>query len=341
LTSSPLTRLTRRKDAFRNDAVVTTYQQLGVSKEQIAHAADLLRNGKLVAFPTETVYGLGANALDVLAVARIFEVKGRPNSSPVIVHVSDYGMIAQVAATWPEAAQKLARRFWPGPLTLVVPKTSAVPDIVTAGLQTVGVRMPAHPVALALIDAGQIPIAAPSANRFTQVSPTTADHVRQGLGDAVDYILDGGPCEVGIESTVLSLAESTPILLRPGGISRRQIEKVIGRVVLAEKKINGAHASPGMHPRHYSPRTRLVLVRDGQVPASGTGAYLQLSYPPLAKVREVIAMPPDAADYAARLYGILHALDAQGYDWIAVEAPEPTPEWEAVLDRLRRAASSQ
>jgi L-threonylcarbamoyladenylate synthase len=147
--------------------------------------------------------------------------------------------------------------------------------------------------------------------------------VRQGLGDAVDYILDGGPCEVGIESTVLSLAESTPILLRPGGISRRQIEKVIGRVVLAEKKINGAHASPGMHPRHYSPRTRLVLVRDGQVPASGTGAYLQLRC------------------YAARLYSVLHALDVQDYDWIAVETPDATPEWEAVLDRLRRAASSQ
>jgi L-threonylcarbamoyladenylate synthase len=310
------------------------------STDGIAHAASLLRSGKLVAFPTETVYGLGANALDAVAVARIFEVKGRPNTSPVIVHVSDYDMVTKVAASWPEKAQILAEKFWPGPLTLVLPKTPAVPDIVTAGLPTVGVRMPAHPVALALIAASQVPVAAPSANRFAQVSPTTAEHVRQGLGDRMDFILDGGPCTVGIESTVLSLADDMPVLLRPGGISRQQIESVIGEIASAKPASEGAHLSPGMHPRHYSPRTPLFLVRDGHVPAKGAGAYLQLRYHPLERVTEVVVMPDTAADYAARLYSILHALDARGYDWIAVDTPGPGAEWEAVLDRLRRAASS-
>ncbi len=177
-----------------------------ISPEEIQHAAWLLRAGKLVAFPTETVYGLGANALDGEAVARIFAAKGRPQTSPIIVHVSSMEMARQVVSEWPQPAESLAQKFWPGPLTLVLKKQAAVPDLVTAGLDTVGVRMPAHPVALALIEAAQVPVAAPSANRFTQFSPTTAEHVRQSLGDRVDYILDGGPCTVGIESTVLSLA---------------------------------------------------------------------------------------------------------------------------------------
>jgi L-threonylcarbamoyladenylate synthase len=315
-------------------------RSVAVSNDEITHAAELLRRGKLVAFPTETVYGLGANALDAQAVARIFEVKGRPNTSPVIVHVSDHSMMTKVAASWPDKARILAEKFWPGPLTLVLPKMPAVPDIVTAGLSTVGVRMPAHPIALALIAAVQLPVAAPSANRFAQVSPTTAEHVRKGLGDRVDFILDGGPCEVGIESAVLSLVEEVPVLLRPGGISRQQIEAVIGEIASAEPVGEGPHQSPGMHPRHYSPRTKLFLVRDGHVPAQGTGAYLQLSQPPRESVSEVIVMPDDAADYAACLYSMLHALDVRGYDWIAVEAPGPGAEWEAVLDRLHRAASS-
>ncbi|MFZ1137423.1 MAG: L-threonylcarbamoyladenylate synthase [Candidatus Korobacteraceae bacterium] len=315
-------------------------RSVAVSNDEIAHAAELLRSGKLVAFPTETVYGLGADALDAVAVARIFEVKGRPNTSPVIVHVSDHEMVATVAAAWPDKAQILAEHFWPGPLTLVVPKAPAVPNIVTAGLTTVGVRMPAHPIALALIAAAQVPVAAPSANRFGQVSPTTAEHVRQGLGDRVDFILDGGPCAVGIESTVLSLVEDVPVLLRPGGISRQQIEAVIGEIASAQPASAGAHPSPGMHPRHYSPCTPLILVVDGDVPPSGTGVYLQLRRQPHETVGEVIVMPNTAADYAARLYSVLHAIDARGYDWIAVDTPGPGAEWEAVLDRLRRAASS-
>ncbi len=314
-------------------------EQFGITEQQIRHAADLLRKGRLVAFPTETVYGLGANALDSKAVERVFEVKGRPRSSPVIVHVSNREMARAVVSEWPEKARILVEQFWPGPLTLVVRKTPAIPDVVTAGLPTVGVRMPAHPVALALIEAAQVPIAAPSANRFTQVSPTTAQHVRQGIGDRVDYILDGGPCEVGIESTVLSLETEVPILFRPGGITREQIEKLIGAVVLAKDKAEGAHPSPGMHPRHYSPRTRLFLVSGGLVPDSGRGAYLQIATPPVRVVDEVVPMPSDAAQFAARLYSVMHTLDARGFDWIAVETPPTGTEWEAVVDRLQRAAA--
>jgi L-threonylcarbamoyladenylate synthase len=309
------------------------------SHAEIEHAASLLRAGKLVAFPTETVYGLGANALDEAAVRRIFEVKGRPMISPLIVHISRMELVREVVAEWPEAAQLLAERFWPGPLTLVLKKQPVVPALVTAGLNTVGVRMPAHPVARALIEAAQLAIAAPSANRFTQLSPTTAEHVRQGLGDRVDYILDGGACIVGIESTVLSLAEDAPLLLRPGGVSREQIEAMIGPTAQPGKILGGAQPAPGMHPRHYSPRTRLLLTRDGKVPERGAGAYLQLRHRPKREVTEMVTMPPGAAEYAARLYGVLHELDSRGYDWIAVETPEGTPEWEAVCDRLKRAAT--
>jgi L-threonylcarbamoyladenylate synthase len=314
--------------------------RIQASAEEILHAAVLLRAGKLVAFPTETVYGLGANALDAEAVARIFEVKGRPNTSPIIVHVCDAEMVKQVAIAWPETAAKLAEKFWPGPLSLVLPKTPAVPDIVTAGLQTVGVRVPSHPVALALIQAAQLPVAAPSANRFTELSPTTAQHVRDSLGDRLDYILDGGPCQVGIESTVLSLEGGKPLLLRPGGVSRQQIEALIGPVDIASHAPEGSHASPGMHPRHYSPRTPVRLVEKGQVPEQGIGAYLQISIAPRHNVSEAIRMPNSPQEYAASLYRVLHDLDAKGYDWIAVETPSTTVEWEAVLDRLRRASSS-
>ena len=316
----------------------TTLEQFGVSEQQIREAAALLREGKLVAFPTETVYGLGANALDFLAVSRIFEAKGRPHTSPLIVHVSSIDMARELAAEWPDAAQQLAERFWPGPLTLVVKKRPAIPDIVTAGLPSVGLRMPAHPVALALLREAGIPVAAPSANRFTQLSPTTAEHVRRGLGRRVAYVLDGGPCEVGIESTVLSLVERPFMVLRPGGISRSQIEEAVGPVAFHGQPTTGAHASPGLHPQHYSPRTPLMLVAGGAVPQSGKGAYLQLRNKPLHETM-IVTMPSDPREYAARLYAVLHDLDDGGYEWIAVEAPEETLEWEGVLDRLRRAAA--
>jgi L-threonylcarbamoyladenylate synthase len=309
------------------------------SRAEIEHAAALLRAGKLVAFPTETVYGLGASALDAAAVARIFEAKGRPPTSPIIVHVSNMEMAREVVSEWPAAAQALAQTVWPGPLTLVLKKQYSIPALVTAGLETVGVRMPSHPVALALIAAAQVPIAAPSANRFTQLSPTTAEHVRKALGDRVDYILDGGPCTVGIESTVLSLADGVPVLLRPGGVSRQQIEEVTGPISQQINATAGAHPSPGMHPRHYSPQTKLLLVHDGDLPQEGTGAYLQLHQPPRREVREIVAMPLDASEYASKLYRTLHELDSRGFDWIAVDAPDETPAWEAIRDRLKRAAA--
>jgi L-threonylcarbamoyladenylate synthase len=329
---------------------------------EIDHAARLLRAGRLVAFPTETVYGLGANALDAEAVARIYAVKRRPATSPIIVHVASIEMAQSLVTNWPEIADRLARRFWPGPLTLVLPtphvgadafvrpaeQSSAapssssltIPAIVTAGLPTVGLRMPAHPIALALIRAAGVPLAAPSANRFTELSPTTADHVRRSLGSDIDYILDGGPCSVGIESTVLSLADPGPILLRPGGISRTELEAIVGPVASAEEAQAGAHPSPGMHPRHYSPRTPLLLVKDGKLPDQGHGVYLQHQHLPSRESVQTIQMPAAAADYAAALYEILHQADAGNYNWIAVDLPPNTPEWEAIQDRLKRAASN-
>ena len=308
----------------------------------IDYAAGLLRNGRLVAFPTETVYGLGANALDSGAVARIYAVKRRPATSPLIVHVASIEMAQLLVADWPELAGRLAKKFWPGPLTLVLHKLAGkIPDNVTAGLATVGLRMPAHPVALALIEAAGVPLAAPSANRFSELSPTTADHVRRSLGGDVDYILDGGPCSVGIESTVLSLAESRPVLLRPGGISRAELEAVAGPVELAGEVETGAHPAPGMHARHYSPRTLLYLTADGKLPERGRGIYLQHSHPADRPNIQIIQMPTAATDYAAALYGKLHEADEGNVDWIAVDSPPHTTEWSAVLDRLRRAAARE
>ena len=314
-------------------------RKISPSEEALERAAALIRAGKLVAFPTETVYGLGANALDAVAVEAIYEAKGRPRVSPIIVHVASAEMARGLVASWPPAAEALALRWWPGPLTLVLEKAPAIPDIVTAGLPTVGVRMPAHPVALELIRRAGVPIAAPSANRFTQLSPTRAEHVEESLGKAVELILDGGPTEVGIESTVLSLAQGTPRLLRPGMVVREDIEALIGPVEVTGRIENGAHPSPGMHRRHYSPRTPLVLVSDGRLPLQGRGAYLWIRRP--APAAECVAMPAEGHRYAETLYDTLHRLDAQGFDWIAVERPPADPPWAAILDRLERAASSR
>jgi L-threonylcarbamoyladenylate synthase len=271
-------------------------------------------------------------------------------------------MAKSLVANWPDSAARLAQKFWPGPLTLVLPtvhvaadafvrpakqseatvSSRTIPAIVTAGLPTVGLRMPAHPIALALIEAAGVPLAAPSANRFTELSPTTANHVRHSLGAEVDLILDGGPCAIGIESTVLSLAGSQPILLRPGGISRADLEAIIGSIIGpvadAQEVKAGAHPAPGMYPRHYSPRTTLYLVTNGKLPDQGQGIYLRHQNAPSCNV-QIIQMPVNASNYAAALYEVLHRADAANHDWIAVDLPPTTPEWEAIQDRLKRAAT--
>ncbi|MEZ5456270.1 MAG: L-threonylcarbamoyladenylate synthase [Lysobacteraceae bacterium] len=322
--------------AMAQHAVVAT-------PENIAMAAEHLRAGDLVAFPTETVYGLGANALDATAVARIFAAKRRPHTSPLIVHIADPKDTRFVVRFWPHAAELLARRFWPGPLTLVLPKMESIPDIVSGGLDTVGVRLPEHPVARALIRAAGVPLAAPSANEFMQLSPTAASHVARSLGNRVAMILDGGNSQAGIESTVVAINKQGDVsLLRPGAISRTQIEQVLGtNVPDAQWNGQGSAPSPGLHERHYAPRTPLYL-RDRESPLpEGSGALLSLATPRTAlpgHVTEVV-LPGDPASYAQQLYAALHRLDQQGHPWIALESPPRTSAWEAVNDRLRRAAS--
>ena len=305
------------------------YLHVMATQEEIRKAVQILRSGDLVVFPTETVYGLGANALDPAAVSKIYELKGRPAYSPLIVHVSSIAQAKALAIEWLPEAERLAQQYWPGPLTLVVPKKPFIPDEVTAGLQTVGIRIPRHPVALALLREAAIPIAAPSANRFTQLSPTTAQHVREAFGAETPFLLDGGPCEVGLESTVIAVTKDGLEVLRPG------MAVVEGTSVSAVQE-DSAHRSPGQHKKHYSPRTRVLLVNRGFLPQAGRGAYLWLAYNAAADKKQ--RMPEDPGAYAAQLYDALHTLDRDGFDWIAVELPPDTPAWAAIRDRLVRAA---
>jgi L-threonylcarbamoyladenylate synthase len=295
----------------------------------IKEAGERIRGGGLVAFPTETVYGLGANALDAAAVRRIFELKGRPESSPLIAHVASMEMAREIAAEWPAIAEELAQKWWPGPLTIVLPKKSIIPDIVTAGLPTVGIRMPNHPIALELIEEARLPIAAPSANRFGELSPTTAEHVRAAFGNAIE-VLDGGPCQVGIESTVVAIENGALKLLRPGMLS-------LGDLETAAAQAGTGDPAPGMQPRHYSPRTPLLLVDGPRSVPGRTGAYLWRKKSGL--VCRSIHMPAAPEAYAARLYAALHELDQENLPWIAVELPPDTPAWAAIHDRLKRAAT--
>jgi L-threonylcarbamoyladenylate synthase len=300
----------------------------------IRRAAALVRAGKLVAFPTETVYGLGANALDEAAVWRVFAAKGRPVANPLIVHVADAEAVAQVAAEWPEKARMLAAAFWPGPLTLVLPKNPAVSAIATAGGPTVAVRCPDHPVARALLREAGVPIAAPSANRSGELSPTTAEHVVQSLADRVDAVLDGGPCVRGIESTVLDVTGDVPHVLRPGPVTVPMLERIIGRVGVASAS-PGPARSPGLLARHYAPRTPVELA-DSLIEAEGIRRALET-----AGFRVTLFQLPAEPDVAAaELYARLHECDRGNWDRIVVVLPPATPDWAAVRDRLMRAGAS-
>ncbi len=327
----------------------------------IGEGARVLAAGGLVAFPTETVYGLGADALNARAVARIFDVKGRPADNPIIVHIADLAALPALVLNIPAAARVLIARCWPGPLTLVLEATPAVPHVTRGGLPTVAVRMPAHPVALALIRAADRPVAAPSANRSGRPSPTAAQHVLDDLGDAVDLVLDGGPTPVGVESTVLDLTGPVPVLLRPGGVSLETLRELVGPVTLAAAEAGALEAamfarSPGVRYRHYAPRTRVVLVEAGHDadPDSIVRTVRRLwdqgmRVGAMVTTETAAAMPPgavvcvmgsrdDPETVAARLYAHLRELDDAGLDVIVVEGIPERGVGRAVMDRLRRAA---
>ena len=307
----------------------------------VRRAAEILGRGGLVAFPTETVYGLGADASSREAVARLYAAKRRPPDHPVIVHFAD----AEAAFAWardvPEDARKLARRFWPGPLTLILKRSPHAGDFVTGGQDSVGLRVPSHPVAQALLRAFGGGVAAPSANPFGQLSPTTAAHVREDLGRVVDLVLDGGPSEVGIESTIVDLSGDEAVLLRPGKISRPDLERALGHPV-SERRPDSPRHSGGLE-RHYAPRTPARLVPpqelDREIARLGNRVAVLAFSRPDERVAYWLRMPREPLGYARRLYAALRELDGAGCESILVEAPPETPEWAGVRDRLARATS--
>ncbi|HSW42896.1 MAG TPA: L-threonylcarbamoyladenylate synthase [Patescibacteria group bacterium] len=331
----------------------------GDDPDAICEAAALLRAGQPVAFPTETVYGLGADALDPTAVARVFAAKERPSFDPLIVHLADAAELARhvdPADAADPRVERLAARFWPGPLTIVLRKLEHIPGIVTAGLPTVGLRVPDHPVAVALIRAAGVPLAAPSANRFGRVSPTRASHVVRGLGSRVGLILDGGPCRIGVESTVVLLAGGRAALLRPGGLPLEAIEAEIGPLdIVAPGAPGSAALAPGGSATHYAPGARLEIVdpfgpgaagrllarpgeRLGLLATSTAGAEAALAAGGQFAAQEVLATDGDPVTVAARLFEALHDLDAAGLDRIVAQPVRSTGLGRAVMDRLRRAA---
>jgi L-threonylcarbamoyladenylate synthase len=327
---------------------VATVDALQPEAEVLGRAAGVLRRGGLVAFPTETVYGLGANALDQAAVGRIFAAKGRPASNPIIVHVATTEQAKELAASWPQLAGRLAERFWPGSLTLVLPKSSVVPDLVTAGGDTVALRCPAHAVARGLIEAAALPLAAPSANVSTRVSPTRAEHVLRGLSGRIDMLLDGGPTPGGLESTVLDVTTTPPRLLRPGLVSRHDLEELIGPVETgADSSAVAPARSPGVLERHYAPSVPLECVRDSSPRVKELClAGMRVGWLTIGPAAEgrlsgvfTVELPADAAGYSAQLYAALHSLEAMRLDRIVVELPPQGDAWLAVHDRLRRAAA--
>ena len=326
----------------------------GLFQKAVLRAAELLCAGEVVALPTETVYGLAANVLDEKAVAKIFQIKGRPANNPIIVHIAGGEMAKRCVKDWPERADRLSKSFWPGPLTLVLPRAEMIPAIVTAGGATVGVRWPAHPFIQAVIRECGFPLAAPSANLSSRVSPTNAEHVRAQLGGKIPLIVDGGRSQVGIESAVLDLTVSPPRILRPGMIHAESLAAVCGEVQSPWSKVqspDSALRSPGLLARHYSPKARLVVLnwRDNadlkfqisnfkfQIPSCHVIAHTRI--PSGEKYAGVSVIPRDAEAFARAIYAELHRCDEAGAEWIVVEAPPELPEWAGIADRLRRAAA--
>lgn len=317
----------------------------------VRQAVTLLRAGEVVALPTETVYGLTANAFNAVAVAKIFEVKGRPAHNPIICHVASDALAQQCVARWPAAAEQLARAFWPGPLTLVVPRSTAVPDIVTAGGDTVGIRWPAHPFMQAVIAACDFPIAAPSANLSNQLSPTRAEHVHRQLAGRIPLIVDGGPAQVGIESTVVDVSTTPARLLRPGMIHEEALLAVTGELAMGATP--GVLRSPGLLQKHYAPRARLLLwswkdpadlrtqlTRRG-VEFSRTCVLARHAASVGSGFLSVAVLPHEAGAFARALYAELHRADEAGAVSVVVELPPDAPEWRAITDRLSRAAGGE
>lgn len=316
----------------------------------VARATEALRAGDVVALPTETVYGLAANAFDAAAVAKIYALKGRPAHNPVIVHVADWRMARNCAAGWPPAAERLAQSFWPGPLTIVLPRSPLIPDIVTAGGDTVGIRWPAHPLMQAVIRECGFPLAAPSANRSNEISPTSAAHVQRSLGDALKLIVDGGQSTVGIESTVVEMSDSGVRVLRPGMIHEESLAAAVGETV-GQGGTDNRLRSPGLLPKHYSPRAKVVVLawrseadllqqaRAAGVDASRTMVMAHNCLPGPGGWAGVNVIPHDAEAYARALYAEWHRCDEAHVAWIVMEAVPDMPEWRGIADRLRRAAA--
>jgi L-threonylcarbamoyladenylate synthase len=340
------------KRIVQGDATVLPTDTPELFRGAVRRAAELLRAGEVVALPTETVYGLAANALDARAVARIFEIKGRPAHNPIIVHVAGVGMAERCVQEWPALAERLAKAFWPGPLTLVLPRSSVIPDVVTAGGSTVGVRWPSHPFMQAVIQECSFPLAAPSANLSTRVSPTNAAHVRKQLGNRIGLIIDGGQSQVGIESTVLDISGVPPRLLRPGMIHEQALVAVTGELAVGQRANGSVLKSPGLLRKHYSPKARLVvwswrdepeLCRRGAesgVRAAGIHIIAHTKVPTGAGFGRVSVIPHDVEAFARALYGELHECDEAGAELIVVEALPQTNEWHAIADRLNRAAAA-
>ena len=318
-------------------------------------AVELLRAGGVVALPTETVYGLAANALDARAVERIFEIKGRPAHNPIIVHVASREMAQRCVSRWPASAERLARAFWPGPLTLVLPRAEEIPAVVTAGGPTVGIRWPGHPFMQAVIRESGFPLAAPSANSSNRVSPTNAAHVSGDLGAKIPLIVDGGQCQVGIESTVVDLTAEPPRILRPGMVHEESLRAAAPELDWAGGE-NGAEAeggirkSPGQLPKHYSPKARLVVmswrddaeliekIKKEKLKVENVSVIAHTVIPALDEPGRVSVIPRDAEAFARAIYAELHRCDAEGVEGIIVEALPDGAEWRAIADRLRRAA---